>query len=102
MLIQSINPFRKIKTLNANKTSKKITEMTATAFSKVFINDFIDYTLTFYGSDGIYPMGANRTVVRKATNDIIKIARIKGEKFCGDSIDRELVRDLLISKYNLK
>ena len=76
--------------------------MTATAFSKVFINDFIDYTLTFYGSDGIYPMGANRTVVRKATNDIIKIARIKGEKFCGDSFDRELVRDLLISKYNLK
>jgi hypothetical protein len=75
--------------------------MTATAFSKELINDFIDYTLTFYGPDGIYPMGANRTVVRKATNDIIKIARIKGEKFCGDSIDRELVRDLLISKYNL-
>ena len=78
------------------------TEMTATAFSKEFINDFIDYTLTFYGPDGIYPMGANRTVVRNATNDIIKIARIKGEEFCGDSIDRELVRDLLISKYNLK
>lgn len=76
--------------------------MTATAFSKEFINDFIDYTMSFYGPDGIYPMGANRTVVRKATNDIIKIARIKGEKFCGDSIDRELVRDLLISKYNLK
>jgi hypothetical protein len=76
--------------------------MTATAFSKEFINDFIDYTLTFYGPDGIYPMGANRTVVRKATNDIIKITEIKGEDFCGDSIDRELVRDLLISKYNLK
>lgn len=76
--------------------------MTATAFSEEFINDFIDYTLTFYGPDGIYPMGANRTVVRKATNDIIKIAKIKGDEFCGDSIDRELVRDLLISKYNLK
>jgi hypothetical protein len=76
--------------------------MTATAFPKEFINDFIDYTMSFYGPDGIYPMGANRTVVRKATNDIIKIARIKGEEFCGDSIDRELVRDLLISKYNLK
>jgi hypothetical protein len=47
-------------------------------------------------------MGANRTVVRNATNDIIKIARIKGEEFGGDSIDRELVRDLLIDKYNLK
>ena len=76
--------------------------MTATAFSKVFINYFIDYTLTFYGTDGIYPMGADRTVILNATNDIIKIAEIKGEEFCGDSIDRELVRDLLISKYNLK
>ena len=76
--------------------------MTATTLSKELINDFIDYTLTFYGPDGIYPMGANRTVVRNAINDIIKIARIKGEEFCGDSIDRELARDLLISKYNLK
>ena len=76
--------------------------MTATTFSKQLINDFIDYTLTFYGPDGIYPMGANRTVVRKATNDIIRIIEIKGEEFCGDSIDRELVRDLLIDKYNLK
>ena len=76
--------------------------MTATTFSKQFINDFVDYTLSFYGTDGIYPMGANRTVIVNATNDIIKIAEIKGEEFCGDSIDRELVRDLLISKYNLK
>ena len=76
--------------------------MTATTLSKELINDFVDYVMSFYGSDGIYPMGANRTVIRKATNDIIKIARIKGEKFCGDSIDRELVRDLPISKYNLK
>ena len=66
------------------------------------MTEFYDYVLSFYGPEGIYPMGANRTVIRKATNDIIKIARIKGEKFCGDSIDRELVRDLLISKYNLK
>jgi hypothetical protein len=74
--------------------------MTAT-FSKVFINDFIDYTMSFYGPDGIYPMGANRTLIRNATKDVMRIAKIKGEEFCGDSIDRELVRDLLISKYNL-
>jgi len=76
--------------------------MTATAFSKEFINDFIDYTMSFYGPDGIYPMGANRTVVRKATNDVIRIAKLKGEEFCGDSIDRELVRDLMINKYKLQ
>lgn len=75
--------------------------MTAT-FSKVFINDFIDYVMGFYGADGIYPMeGINRTLVRKATNDLIRIAKIKEEEFCGDSYDREQVRDLLIDKYNL-
>jgi hypothetical protein len=66
------------------------------------INQFIDYVLSFYGPDGLYPMSANRTVVRKATNDIIRIAKIKGTSFCGDSIDREQVRDLLIDKYNLQ
>jgi hypothetical protein len=76
--------------------------MTAT-FSKEFINDFIDYVMSFYGPGELYPIkGINRTIVRKATNDIIKIAEIKGEEFCGDSIDREQVRDLLIDKYKLE
>jgi hypothetical protein len=66
------------------------------------MTEFYDYVLSFYGPDGIYPMSANLTVVRKATQDLIRILKIKGEKFCGDSIDRELVRDLLISKYNLQ
>ena len=75
--------------------------MTAT-FSKEFINDFIGYVMSFYGPDGLYPMDANRTVVRKATNDLIRICKIKGHQFCGDSYDREQVRDLLIDKYNLQ
>jgi hypothetical protein len=66
------------------------------------MTEFYDYVLSFYGKDGIYPMGANLTLVRKATDDLIQILQIKNEDFCGDSIDRELVRDLLISKYNLK
>jgi len=73
-----------------------------TNFSEVVINDFIDYVMGFYGPGGVYPMGANPTLVRKATDDCMKIAEIKGEEFYFDSIDRELVRDLLISKYNLK
>ena len=77
--------------------------MTATAFSKEFINDFVDYVMSFYGAGELYPIkGINRTLIRKATNDVMRIAKLKGEEFCGDSIDRELVRDLLISKYNLK
>ena len=66
------------------------------------MNDFIDYVISFYGPDGIYPMGANRTIARKATNDVIRICKIKGQEFCGDSIDRELVRDLMIDKYKLQ
>jgi hypothetical protein len=72
-------------------------------FSKEFINDFIDYVMSFYAADGIYPItGINRTLIRKATNDVIRIAKLKGEEFCGDSVDRELVRDLLIGKYKLQ
>ena len=73
-----------------------------TTFSKEFINAFIDYVMSFYGRDGLYLIkGINRTVVRKATNDIIRIHKIRGQEFRGDSYDRELVRDLLIDKYNL-
>jgi hypothetical protein len=66
------------------------------------MTEFYDYVLSFYGKDGIYPMGANLTLVRKATKDLIRILKIKGQEFCGDSVDRELVRDLLIDKYKLK
>lgn len=76
--------------------------MTTTTFSKEFINDFIDYVMRFYGADGLYPIkGINRTVVRKATNDVIKIAKIRDVPFCGDSYDREQVSHLLLNKYNL-
>jgi hypothetical protein len=75
--------------------------MTAT-FSKQFINEFIDYVMSFYGPGELYPIqGINRTIVRKATNDVMRIAKIHGHAFCGDSVDREQVRDLLIDKYNL-
>ena len=86
----------------ATFSTKLLTEMTATTLSKELINDFIDYVMSFYGAGELYPIkGINRTLIRKATNDVMRIAKLKGEKFCGDSIDRELVRDLLISKYNL-
>ena len=77
--------------------------MTTTTFSKDLINHFIDYVMSFYGADGLYPIqGINRTVVRKATNDVIKIAKIRDVPFCGDSYDREQVSHLLLNKYNLQ
>ena len=66
------------------------------------MTEFYDYVLSFYGADGIYPMNATLTQVKNATATLKKILTLKGEKFSGDSIDRELVRDLLLSKYNLK
>ena len=66
------------------------------------MTEFYDYVLSFYGKDGIYPMGATLTQVKQSTATLKKILKLKGEEFCGDSIDRELVRDLMINKYKLQ
>jgi hypothetical protein len=65
------------------------------------LQKFHDYVLSFYGPEGIYPMGATPKLIKQATSTYLKILKLKGEEFAGDSIDRELVRDLLISKYKL-
>lgn len=66
------------------------------------MTEFYDYVLSFYGPGGIYPMGATLDLVERATNDLVQILQIKDQEFCGDSVDRELVRDLLIEKYKLQ
>jgi hypothetical protein len=65
------------------------------------LQEFYDYVLSFYGADGLYPMDATLKLIKQATSTHIKILKLKGDEFCGDSIDRECVRDLLISKYKL-
>ncbi len=65
------------------------------------LQEFYDYVLSFYGADGLYPMHATLKLIKQATSTHIKILKLKGNEFCGDSIDRECVRDLLISKYKL-
>lgn len=65
------------------------------------MTEFYDYVLSFYGPNGIYPMNATLELIELATNDLIKILEIKDQEFCGDSVDRELVRDLLMDKYKL-
>lgn len=74
-----------------------------TTVSKEYINLFIDYMMSFYGPGKLYPIqGINRTVIRKATNDHLRMLKIQDREFCNDSIDREQVRDLLLTKYNLQ
>jgi len=70
--------------------------------TKEELNHFIEYVMSFYGPGKLYPItGINRTIVRKATSDVMRIAKIKGQSFLGDSFDREQVRDLMCDKYNL-
>ena len=48
-------------------------------------------------------MGATVSQITTATIDYLSSLLSKQEyKFCGDSIDRERVRDIMIEKFNLK
>jgi hypothetical protein len=59
--------------------------------------EFINYVLSFYGLGGIYDMGATEDMILEATQKYIT----EGADFCGDSIDRELIRDIMIRDYGL-
>lgn len=61
------------------------------------IDDFVYYVSNFYGSGGIYDMNATDEQIFEATQKYLK----SGADFCGDSIDRENVRDILIRDYGL-
>ena len=67
------------------------------------IKEFVSYVYDFYGKNGIYDMGATVSQITTATIDYLSSLLSKGEyTFCGDSLDRERVRDIMISKFNLK
>jgi len=56
---------------------------------------FIDYVLSFYGVGGIYDYNFNIEEVKKA----IRIHLLDGETpFEGDSVDREMVRDIVLDE----
>ena len=59
--------------------------------------EFVHYVMSFYGAGGIYDMGATEDMILEATQKYIT----EGADFCGDSIDRELVRDIMIQDYDL-
>jgi hypothetical protein len=63
------------------------------------MENWIKYVLDFYGTGGIYDMGATR-------EEIITSTEIVYEKYGadawgdGDSLDRERVRDILIEQFD--
>ena len=54
---------------------------------------FIDYCMSFYGKDGLYPCDATRAEIAVATG--IRLERHKHAEFDGDTIDREWVRGII-------
>ena len=61
------------------------------------LTEFFYYVMSFYGAGGIYDMNATEDMILEATQKYIT----EGADFCGDSIDRELVRDIMIRDYGL-
>lgn len=61
-------------------------------------DDFIYYCLEFYGADGIYPIGATKETITKAVDILSEVLIVSQKEFCGDSIDRELIRDILLEE----
>ena len=57
---------------------------------------FYAYVRSFYGRDGLYPMGATVHDIIAATKILVDAA---GDAFEGDSMDREAVRDILIKDF---
>jgi len=62
------------------------------------IMEFINYVRSFYGPGGIYDMKATDEMIIDATIHYITEG---GYKFCGDSFDREHVRDIMIERFGL-
>lgn len=58
------------------------------------MNDFVMYMLGFYGKDGIYDINATTEEILLATG--IRLERFKEISFCGDTFDREKIRDIIL------
>ena len=60
--------------------------------------NFTQYLLDFYGPQGVYPHGFTTEQINLATQ--LYKTRLQtnypGEEFCGDSVDRERVRDIIL------
>ena len=56
------------------------------------LKKFIDYTMDFYGQQGLYPMGMTPDEIQKAVRLMDLFGNFDLE---GDSVDRERVRDIV-------
>jgi hypothetical protein len=57
------------------------------------MDQFVSRCLDFYGPAGIYPLGFTERQIRLATDLLLTT----GGEFCGDTADRERVRDIRLA-----
>tara|TARA_R110000824_G_scaffold389979_1_gene586250 strand:- start:97 stop:306 length:210 start_codon:yes stop_codon:yes gene_type:complete len=55
------------------------------------VKEFVEYALSFYGKDGLYPFNCSDDLVVS----VAKFYALKSDDFNEDSIDREKVRVML-------
>ena len=68
------------------------------------VDEFVDYCYGYYGPNGIYKQANyNFTLkmIRDCTMWFIRNQGYLGE-FCGDSFDRERIRDFIINKHKIR
>ncbi len=59
--------------------------------------DFAKYMMDFYGPSGVYSeLGFNVRQIEIATQIYKGRLAVRGVEFCGDSVDREAVRDIVL------
>ena len=85
--------------------NKELNKELFEATSKICITieqyEFVKYVYKFYGRGGIYDMNASVEQIIEATNLHIEKLSLEQDNPCYDSFDRELVRDIMLAKYNL-
>jgi len=62
-------------------------------------SQFVDYVLSFYGPTGIYPSPMTADDVITLMQVIIDNEDDEYEEFEGDSMDREIIRDLYAAQW---
>mgnify|MGYP001189891544 CR=1 FL=1 len=66
------------------------------------LKDFYSYVFDFYGKNGIYDMNATKTQIKLATKERLTNIKFAKIPFDADTIDREIVRDILIDRFDLR
>ena len=54
---------------------------------------FHEYFMSFYGTEGLYP----DVIPSPRYAEVVAGITLRGKQFCGDSFDREAIRDLILA-----